>query len=134
MDELTGLPLAFGKKAAPKKQVDPQRLHSTKRASPPLAVPVSVSRRPLNLLQSAADVQLLQPQHEQVGTGSVDSTTAASAAEESAAQGTPVQARNGADDAGSGDSALPITHEVVMKDHTKVGDARILARARAESR
>jgi hypothetical protein len=28
MDELTGLPLAFGKKAAPKKQVDSQRLHT----------------------------------------------------------------------------------------------------------
>lgn len=49
MDELTGLPLAFGKKAAPKKQVDSQRLHSTKRASPPPALLVSVSRPPLNL-------------------------------------------------------------------------------------
>ena len=45
-----------------------------------------------------------------------------------------MQARDGADYAGSGDSALPITHEVVMKDHTKVGDARVLARARAGDR
>ncbi|GAA5961901.1 hypothetical protein JCM8115_001602 [Rhodotorula mucilaginosa] len=102
MDELTGLPLAFGKKAAPKKQVDSQRLHTTKRASPPLA---------------------LAPQNEQVGAGAADSTTAASAAEESAAQGTAVQARDGADDAGSDDSALPTTHEVVMKDHTKTVSA-----------
>lgn len=79
----------------------------------------------LRSLQYAADIRLLQPQNEQVGTGAADSTTAASAAEESAAQGTAVQARDGADDAGSDDSALPITHEVVMKDHTKVGNARI---------
>jgi hypothetical protein len=76
-------------------------------------------------LQYAADIRLLQPQNEQVGAGAADSTTAASAAEESAAQGTAVQARDGADDAGSDDSALPTTHEVVMKDHTKVGNARI---------
>lgn len=83
---------------------------------------------------SAADSQSLQPQNAQVGTGPVEPATAASAVEEPAERGTLVQARDGADDAGSGDSALPITHEVVMKDHTKVGDARVLARARAGDR
>ncbi|GAA5863713.1 hypothetical protein JCM3774_001223 [Rhodotorula dairenensis] len=102
MDELTGLPLAFGKRAAPKKQADPSRVHSTKRSSPP---------PPVHLQPALAVTAAEQAGH----------TAASCSAEAPAPEGLLSQGND--HDHEPGTPALPITHEVVMKDHNKTVSA-----------
>ncbi|GAA5985995.1 hypothetical protein JCM10908_006364 [Rhodotorula pacifica] len=99
MDELTGLPLAFGKRAAPKRQVDSaQLLSSTKRAS------ASES-----LSQDTSDASLVEAPTTTRFEDAVGPSDGA------------IQARTDGDlDAVD---SLPVTHEVVMKDHTKTVSA-----------
>ncbi|BGP33973.1 hypothetical protein JCM10296v2_005788 [Rhodotorula toruloides] len=100
MDELTGLPLAFGKKAPPKK-ADTSRIDTTKRADAPV-----------------------QPIAKQIATVETEVGEAAPVRENPAVEvedGAEVGEASGA--GVEGRDELPVTHEVVMKDHTKTVSA-----------
>ncbi|CEQ40698.1 SPOSA6832_02359 [Sporobolomyces salmonicolor] len=88
MDELTGLPLAFGKQA-PKSKVDPSRIETTKRQDAQASTSKAIE---------APD----EPRAAQPGEDGLAAADGAAAGEE--------------DD-------LPVTHEIVMKDHSKTVSA-----------
>ncbi|BGP01943.1 hypothetical protein RTBOTA2_005286 [Rhodotorula toruloides] len=100
MDEPTGLPLAFGKKAPPKK-ADTSRIATTKRAD----APVQPASKQIAAVES--EVEDVAPVRE---SPAVEAAEGAGAGEASGA-------------GGEGRDELPVTHEVVMKDHTKTVSA-----------
>ncbi|BGP57026.1 hypothetical protein JCM8202v2_004664 [Rhodotorula sphaerocarpa] len=99
MDELTGLPLAFGQKTAPKKQQNEAKFDKTKRSGDDvgaLAEPTAATAAP--------------------GAGRDGSPPPA------AGDARPTDAGTDGGDAETGDS-LPMTHEIIMKDHAKTVSA-----------
>ncbi|GAA5856929.1 hypothetical protein JCM8547_008470 [Rhodosporidiobolus lusitaniae] len=114
MDELTGLPLAFGKRAPPKKQADLARFEATKRGGDQDA-PVPVHGNP------APE----QDEDEAGPSTSVASTSAAPAGEMEIPRDR-LEADDGEDEDSKkkeGVDELPVSHEVVMKDHVKTVSA-----------
>lgn len=114
MDELTGLPLAFGKKVAPKKQVTQERFEKTKRGNDAGIQPSPVRSRSQ---QSCA--------HKGYANARMIQSTAVINSGPSNTEEAPVGPSTGAEPSGSDDEAgdrdeLPVTHEVVLKDHAKV--------------
>ncbi|CDR49463.1 RHTO0S27e00210g1_1 [Rhodotorula toruloides] len=100
MDELTGLPLAFGKKAPPKK-ADTSRIDTTKRADAPVQ---PIAKQIAAVDSEAEDATPLRE------NPAVEVEDGAEAGEASGV-------------GGEGRDELPVTHEVVMKDHTKTVSA-----------
>ena len=122
MDELTGLPLAFGKQARTKKPTDTKaRFDTTKRTSPP---PPAVRPLPLSLsgsLGTADPVHALQLKLEhQDADADADAVPGRSnpAAASTSTPSPPTTAP--AADADADQDDLPVTHEVILKDHLKV--------------
>ncbi|GAA6063096.1 hypothetical protein JCM10212_003294 [Sporobolomyces blumeae] len=97
MDPETGLPLAFGKQAPTKKQVDTTRIDKTKR------------------LKDKQGDEAAQRSNGRSATND-EVNTASHSAEPIADDSAPRPVSNDVDD-------LPITHEVVLKDHVKTVSA-----------
>lgn len=119
MDELTGLPLAFGKQVQEKKQFgNTSKIQGTKRVS---------SNLPDGLLNSVSwlynecvqgnNAAKSEEKGKQVERDDVDQQQIeqpqAAAAEEEEEYSTPIEGSSSSSD-------LPTTHEVILKDHIKV--------------
>ncbi|GAA5901838.1 hypothetical protein JCM8208_003601 [Rhodotorula glutinis] len=101
MDELTGLPLAFGKQARTKQATDTKaRFDTTKRTSP---------------------APSLKLEHQDADTDPVPTRSNPAAASTSASP--PATAPAHQDDDNDDDDDLPVTHEVILKDHLKTVSA-----------
>lgn len=122
MDESTGLPLSFGKRTAPKKQADPSRVHNTKRSSPPPAPSVctlSSHQQPPPDVGAPSNLCIQQSSLAATPVEQAERPIASCSVESPVPGRSPPQADGASSEPGSD---LPITHEVVMKDHNKVGN------------
>ncbi|GAA5823064.1 hypothetical protein JCM11251_007472 [Rhodosporidiobolus azoricus] len=118
MDELTGLPLAFGKKAPPKKTVDLSRLETTKRADKATPAPKREDSAD-DAVEARSNPALKAIKAE---GGEAEEANGAEVAAEVPRDRAEAQDDEDDDDADEVD-ALPISHEVEMKDHVKTVSA-----------
>lgn len=114
MDELTGLPLAFGKKAPLKKQTDTAaRFETTKRRDPSPPPPV----RPVTPIAQVPPLTVRLPCQQPTHNTALPPAPSNPAAPEG---DTPDAASLSASPAAAHEDDIPITHEVILKDHVKV--------------
>ncbi|TNY22933.1 WD40-repeat-containing domain protein [Rhodotorula diobovata] len=117
MDELTGLPLAFGKKAPLKKQTDTAaRFETTKRRDPSPPPPV----RPVTPIAQVPPLTVRLPCQQPTHNTALPPAPSNPAAPEG---DTPDAASLSASPAAAHEDDIPITHEVILKDHVKTVSA-----------
>ncbi|GAA6010590.1 hypothetical protein JCM10207_007752 [Rhodosporidiobolus poonsookiae] len=119
MDELTGLPLAFGKKQAQPKKVDLSKLDSTRRADAGTAVKAAASTDSQDAVPPRANPAALPSN---AGDGERDEDVGPQPGPSAARTAEEAALEDDEDDEEEEDD-LPISHEVDMKDHVKTVSA-----------